>query len=226
MGILIALIVILLWLLHLIYLLFYFTIDFNSIWTYLHILLQTYLYTGLFITAHDAMHGLVAKNKILNKTIGTISTFLFASMSYKKLYDNHILHHKYPATEKDPDFYVKSNNFFLWWFNFLIKYVTIWQFISLMIIFNILAYFTKEINLILFWVIPPILSTFQLFYFGTYNPHKRPHIESMNPHNARSQKRNDLWAMLSCYFFGYHWEHHEYPNTPWWRLSKMRALRN
>ena len=27
--------------------------------TYLAILIQTHLYTGLFITAHDAMHGIV-----------------------------------------------------------------------------------------------------------------------------------------------------------------------
>jgi fatty acid desaturase len=23
---------------------------------------------------------------------------------------------------------------------------------------------------------------------------------------------------LTCYFFGYHWEHHEAPGIPWWQL--------
>ncbi|MBD3338449.1 MAG: beta-carotene ketolase, partial [Candidatus Lokiarchaeota archaeon] len=23
--------------------------------------------------------------------------------------------------------------------------------------------------------------------------------------------------------FGYHWEHHEYPNIPWWRLPAVRS---
>ncbi len=27
-------------------------------------------------------------------------------------------------------------------------------------------------NLILFWAIPAMLSAFQLFYFGTYRPHR------------------------------------------------------
>jgi beta-carotene ketolase (CrtW type) len=28
--------------------------------------------------------------------------------------------------------------------------------------------------------------------------------------------------MISCYFFGYHFEHHESPQTPWWRLYQSK----
>jgi beta-carotene ketolase (CrtW type) len=28
--------------------------------------------------------------------------------------------------------------------------------------------------------------------------------------------------MLSCYFFGYHYEHHESPQTPWWKLYQIK----
>jgi beta-carotene/zeaxanthin 4-ketolase len=28
--------------------------------------------------------------------------------------------------------------------------------------------------------------------------------------------------MTSCYFFGYHWEHHHSPATPWWELWKVK----
>jgi beta-carotene ketolase (CrtW type) len=27
---------------------------------------------------------------------------------------------------------------------------------------------------------------------------------------------------VSCYFFGYHLEHHAYPYLPWWRLPAAR----
>jgi beta-carotene ketolase (CrtW type) len=27
---------------------------------------------------------------------------------------------------------------------------------------------------------------------------------------------------LSCYFFGYHFEHHDSPGTPWWRLWRVK----
>jgi beta-carotene ketolase (CrtW type) len=222
MGILVALIVISFWLLHLFYSLNYVQVDFTNPLFYLHILLQGYLYTGLFITAHDAMHGTVSDNKFINKSIGWLSTLLFAGLSYSKLIKNHFKHHKNPGEESDPDFYTKSQNFFIWWGTFLWRYTTIIQIIIMAVAFNILKIWFDEFSIIMFWVVPAFLGTFQLFFFGTYLPHKYPHTENMLPHRARTQKRNHLWAMLSCYFFGYHYEHHESPRTPWWKLYKMK----
>ncbi len=222
MGILIATAVVLLWLGHLLYLFLIVQINFQSPLLYLHVLIQTFLYTGLFITAHDAMHGSVAKNRKLNNFTGKLSTILFAFLSYQKLSKKHYQHHQFPATEKDPDFSPHSNNFLVWWFIFMKNYVTLWQILLMAITFNILLFWFTEMRLIIFWVLPAILSTFQLFFFGTYLPHRRPINENMLPHNSRTLPRNHLAAMLSCYFFGYHWEHHESPATPWWRLYKMK----
>ena len=222
MGIIIAFIIISIWASHLTYSLLYVNVDFTNPVFYLHILLQGYLYTGLFITAHDAMHGTVSKNKFINKSIGSISTLLFAGLSYNKLIKNHFKHHKSPGENEDPDFYTKSQNFFIWWGTFLWRYTTITQLIIMAVVFNVLKIWFDEISIILFWIVPAFLGTFQLFFFGTYLPHKYPHTESMQPHKARTQKRNHLWAMLSCYFFGYHYEHHESPRTPWWRLYKLK----
>jgi beta-carotene ketolase (CrtW type) len=222
MGIIIAFIIISIWASHLFYSLLYVNVDFTNPIFYLHILLQGYLYTGLFITAHDAMHGTVSKNKIINKGFGWISTILFAGLSYDKLIKNHFKHHKNPGEEEDPDFYTKSQNFFMWWGSFLWRYTTITQLIIMAVVFNVLKIWFDEISIIVFWVVPAFLGTFQLFFFGTYLPHKYPHTENMQPHKARTQKRNHLWAMLSCYFFGYHFEHHESPGTPWWKLYKMK----
>jgi beta-carotene ketolase (CrtW type) len=48
------------------------------------ILCQTLLYRALFITAHDAMHGVVfAKNPNINNWIGRIAVILYALFSYK-----------------------------------------------------------------------------------------------------------------------------------------------
>jgi beta-carotene ketolase (CrtW type) len=222
MGIFIAIIIISIWASHLYYSLLYVNVDFTNPIFYLHILLQGYLYTGLFITAHDAMHGTVSKNKFINKTIGSISTLLFAGLSYNKLITNHFKHHKNPGEEADPDFYTKSQNFFIWWGTFLWRYTTITQLIIMAIAFNVLKIWFDQISIIVFWVVPAFLGTFQLFFFGTYLPHKYPHTENMQPHKARTQKRNHLLAMLTCYFFGYHYEHHESPRIPWWRLYKMK----
>jgi beta-carotene/zeaxanthin 4-ketolase len=222
MGILIALTIILLWSLHLVYSLFFFDLEFTSPFTYLHMLLQTYFFTGLFITAHDAMHGNISQKPWVNKLFGAAASSLFACLSYKRLLKNHYSHHKYPGTDLDPDYSPRSQNFFLWWFSFMKKYSTVTQFICMAVLYNILKFFVPEVNLILLWILPAILSTFQLFYFGTYNPHKTPHTHEMVPHNARSQKKNFVWGLLSCYFFGFHFEHHESPRTPWWKLYDLK----
>jgi len=220
MGLLIAFSVMGIWAGHLLYCLFLVEVAWTNPWMYLHLLIQAYLYTGLFITGHDAMHQSVSKIKWLNNSIGYASVFLFAGMSYGRLIKNHWEHHKYPGTEKDPDFYVKSQNFFAWWFMFMVRYTTLWQILAMAVIFNIfkLLMGVEVPALVAFWIIPAFLGTFQLFYFGTFVPHRKPHTETMGKHRARTLRRNHLWAMLSCYFFGYHFEHHAYPGTPWWKL--------
>ena len=222
MGLLIALTIILLWLVHLVYTLVFTEVSFTSPMLFVHIALQTYLYTGLFITAHDAMHGLVSGNRALNNGVGRMSTWLFAALSYSHLLEKHRLHHKFPGEEADPDYCSYSQNFWRWWFSFLKNYVKWGQIVIMAVVFNILQIWVNQLNLLLFWVLPSILATFQLFYFGTYRPHRLPHTEAMMPHHSRTQKGPHWWAMLSCYFFGYHFEHHESPRTPWWKLYQLK----
>ncbi len=222
MGVLISLTVILIWLLHFIFCLKYVSVDFSSIFFYMHVLFQSYLYTGLFITSHDAMHSTVSSNKKLNHFIGALSSYLFAGLSYKKLKENHFKHHKSPCSEDDPDFYIKSQNFFIWFYFFMKRYVTILQIIIVALLFNLLKIFYPEKSIWFFMVAPALLGTLQLFYFGTYLPHRKPHVENMNPHNARTLKKNHFVAMLSCYFFGYHFEHHDGPHIPWWKLYRTK----
>ena len=222
MGILIALLILSLWFAHLVYLLVFVEVSFAPI-ILIYIAIQTYLYTGLFINGHDAMHDLVSSNRTLNKMVGQLATRLFAALSYSRLNEKHQLHHQFPGEAADPDYSTGSQNFWRWWFSFLKNYVSWWQIITMAIIFNFLQIWINQQNLIVFWVLPSVLATFQLFYFGTYKPHRLPHTEPMMPHRARSQNGSHLWAMLSCYFFGYHYEHHESPQTPWWKLYQIKT---
>lgn len=221
-GLLIAILIIVLWLLHLIYLLVFVDISHNTLLIPVHMAIQTYLYTGLFITGHDAMHGLVSPNRSINSGTGQLAIWFFAALSYSRLNRKHQLHHLFAGEEGDPDFCAHSQNFWRWWFSFMKNYITWVQFITMAVLYNILQLWIDQWNLILFWILPSILATFQLFYFGTYRPHMLPHSEAMKPHNARSQRKIHLLAMLSCYFFGYHYEHHEWPQTPWWKLYQIK----
>lgn len=226
MGIFFAIFIITLWSGHLYYSLSFINTDFSSLNYYFHILLQTYLFTGLFITAHDSMHGSVSSGKKTNAFFGWSASFLFAGLSFKKLLSNHILHHKFPGTEQDPDYHKGRQNIFAWWTVFLSRYVTVIQLLIMAVLFNLLKIFYTDESILSFWVVPAVLSTFQLFYFGTYKPHMQPHTSNMKPHNARTLKKNHLWAMISCYFFGYHHEHHESPQTPWWLMFKLKKGNN
>ncbi|PZX54559.1 beta-carotene ketolase (CrtW type) [Algoriphagus ratkowskyi] len=216
-GILIALAIIILWFLSLIFLLNY-QFTWASPLLYVGVLVQMHLYTGLFITSHDAMHGLVSSNRKLNKAIGWFSALLFSYNFYSRLFPKHHEHHRFVATAQDPDYH-ESDNFFAWYFCFIKQYVTIWQILLMAVTFNVLKLYIPVENLILFWMLPAVLSTFQLFYFGTYLPHKG---ENDNIHRSSTLSKNHFWAFITCYFFGYHYEHHDSPGTPWWRLWSVK----
>jgi len=218
-GVIIAVLVILTWAFSLWFLL-HLKVNFYSPLPYVLLLVQTHLYTGLFITAHDAMHGVVSRHRKVNKFIGTLAAGLFAYNNFNRLLPRHHAHHHHVATGQDPDYH--GGNFFIWYFSFLKNYITWQQLVLMAITFNLLKLVFPPENVILFWMIPAILATFQLFYFGTYLPHRGEHAAD-NKHKAHTQAKNHAWAFISCYFFGYHYEHHDKPYVPWWQLYREKA---
>lgn len=203
------------------------TVHFSGI--LIAILIQTFLYAGLFITAHDAMHrSLFPENYKINDALGALCVFLYAFFSYKKLLQNHWLHHRYPASDRDPDFHNgKSSHPALWFLTFIKRYYGWFQILAATIAYNAAHQLlhVAEANLLLFWVVPALLSSMQLFYFGTFLPHHEPQEGYTNPHRARSNSLPTFWSFVSCYHFGYHEEHHEYPFAPWWQLPAIRRWR-
>lgn len=193
-------------------------------------LTQTFLYTGLFITAHDAMHRSLAPQNIkLNDQIGSLTVFLYLFFSYKILLKNHSLHHRYPATQRDPDFHDGlCKHPVIWYFNFIKRYFSCLQATGIVLTYCLMYYIfnVTSLNLFLFWILPSIFSSLQLFYFGTFLPHRELPEGYHNPHRTRSNSLPTVLSFLSCYHFGYHEEHHEYPSVPWWKLPTMRKSRS
>jgi beta-carotene/zeaxanthin 4-ketolase len=186
---------------------------------------QTFLYTGLFITSHDAMHGVVfPQNSKINHLIGTLTLSLYGLLPYKELLKKHWLHHQNPATQIDPDFHNgKHKNFFAWYFHFMKGYWSWVQIIALTLIYQFAnrILHISHANLISFWVLPSLLSSLQLFYFGTFLPHSEPSEGYIQPHCAQTVSRPIWWSFITCYHFGYHEEHHEYPHISWWQLPEI-----
>lgn len=224
-GIIIAAVILLFWAITLGILL---SIDVSKLpvlWLIPAILLQTFLYAGLFITAHDAMHGVVfPANLKINHSIGAITVFLYGLFDYQNLLKKHWLHHRYPATEFDPDYHDRVHkSFFGWYFHFMKGYSNWKQLLGFALLFGILAegLHIAIINLVLFWIIPSLLSSLQLFYFGTFLTHREPKEGYNNQHRATSNNLSTFWSFITCYHFGYHKEHHEYPHLPWWKLPEV-----
>jgi beta-carotene ketolase (CrtW type) len=186
---------------------------------------QTFLYTGLFITGHEGMHGLICpQNLQLNHLIGWIAVKLYALFDYKKLLTKHWLHHRHPASALDPDFHDgESSAFWAWYSHFLKNYWSWKRLTSLLAIvgFLSLAFNIPLLNLFCFVLLPAILSSLQLFYFGTFLPHREPQEGYCSPHRSQSTALPVFWSFITCYHFGYHQEHHEYPNVPWWQLPRI-----
>lgn len=187
-------------------------------------LLQMHLFTGVFITAHDAMHGVVVPaHPRLNHLMGWVCATAFVFNRYDVLLPKHHLHHRHAGTPGDPDFHKGNPGFWRWYLDFALEYIRWPQILLAAILFNLLHHFAglPVQNLLIFWALPSILSTLQLFFFGTYRPHMGEHAPG-NRHRSRSQAKNHVVAFLTCYFFGYHYEHHDNPATPWWRLWRLR----
>jgi beta-carotene ketolase (CrtW type) len=230
LGLIIALSVIGIWAISLVFLLCVNLEQISPWWMLPAMVWQTFLYTGLFITAHDAMHGVVlSKNLKINNFIGKLTVLLYALFPYDNLLKKHWIHHRNPASQLDPDFHDgKHKNFFAWYFHFMKGYWSWKQIIGLILLFHAVSYFIHipDQNLTLFWVIPSILSSVQLFYFGTFLPHTEPEGGYTNIHSAQTNPLPTFWSFITCYHFGYHEEHHEYPHVPWWNLPTIFKIKS
>jgi beta-carotene ketolase (CrtW type) len=189
------------------------------------VLLQAWLGAGMFIVAHDAIHGsLTPGHPRLNAVVGQIAVGLYAGFSYRKLAASHQLHHDAPGTATDPDFHpTRPAEFTAWLARFFLHHFGWREFGLVTVVLG--AYLivgAPTTNLIVFWGLPAILSALQLFTFGTYLPHRHAAEGFADEHRARSLDYPWLLSLLTSFHFGRHHEHHLSPGTPWWRLPQVR----
>jgi len=185
-----------------------------------------WLFVGLFIVAHDCMHGsLMPFRPGWNQFIGQLCLGLYAGFEFNKLNRKHHLHHRYSGTEGDPDFDARPPHGFLqWYLRFFLEYFG-WRQIVFLSAVSVIYMFVLDVayaNLLVFWALPAIISSIQLFTFGTYLPHKPGSKAFVDRHRARSNEWSWFASLMTCFHFGYHHEHHLFPAVPWWRLPRAR----
>jgi len=190
------------------------------------ILLQTWLSAGLFIVAHDCMHGSLAPGRPrLNRAVGALCAAIYACFAYRRLETSHFRHHRFAGTADDPDFDARDpRGFARWYLSFFAGYYSHRQ--LAWITAAALAYMALGAdlaNIVVFWAVPALLSSLQLFLFGTWLPHRHSDDAFPDRHNARSVRSGWLGSLVTCFHFGgFHHEHHLHPATPWWALPQAR----
>ena len=187
---------------------------------------QCWLNVGLFIVAHDAMHGSLAPGRPkMNRWAGRIALAVYAGFSFDRLLPRHFDHHLHPGTAEDPDFSADHpRHFWPWYIAFFRRYFGWREFAVLAVLLwsYVLILGAAPANALLFWGVPAILSSLQLFYFGTYRPHRHEREAFSDAHRARTNDYPTWLSLLTCFHFGYHHEHHRAPHLPWWRLPHAR----
>jgi beta-carotene ketolase (CrtW type) len=189
--------------------------------------IQCWLSVGVFIVCHDAMHGSLAPGRPRTAAaIGAVLLFLYAGFAWKKLRDAHFTHHRLSGRAGDPDFDEEHpTSFARWYWTFFKRYFG-WQ--SLVFVHTVVGIYwlvldIPFIQIFALYGAPALLSSLQLFYFGTFRPHY--HAENKpfaDRHNTRSDRFGTLASLATCFHFGYHLEHHRRPDVPWWALPAAR----
>jgi beta-carotene/zeaxanthin 4-ketolase len=190
------------------------------------IALQAWLSIGLFIIAHDCMHRSLAPLwPKVNLWVGRITLWIYAALSFDRLVPKHFAHHRAPGTEHDPDFDPEHPRaFWPWYMTFMREYFSLREFGLLTVALVLYLLLGAPLaNVLVFWAIPAVLSSIQIFFFGTYLPHREEDEAFGDDHRARSNDYPWLVSLMTCFHFGYHHEHHSRPRVPWWQLPRVRA---
>ena len=189
--------------------------------------LQCWLSVGVFIVSHDAIHGSLAPGRArLNAAVGAVLLFLYAGFRWGFVSKAHHTHHALSGHAGDPDFDEHHpTRFWPWYATFFRRYFG-WQsllFVHVVVGIYWIGFGVPMAQIVLLYGAPAIASSFQLFYFGTYRPHRhRPGEVFADPHNARTDNFGTLTSLMTCFHFGYHLEHHHRPDVPWWALPAAR----
>ena len=195
--------------------------------------LQVWLSVGLFIVAHDCMHGSLAPHRPqVNEGVGTLALALYAGFSYRALIAKHHAHHRHAGTAEDPDFdHENPDRPVRWYLAFMGEYLSwrLFGWVTLLATLYSLAILAlhpdgawRWLHVFGFWLFPSLAASIQLFWFGTFLPHRHEADEFADAHNSRSNAYPVWLSLLTCFHFGYHHEHHLAPSVPWWRLPAMR----
>jgi fatty acid desaturase len=199
---------------------------------------------GISLFTHEAVHGTLAKNRVLNALCGSLCAIpvLQNFTAYRVL---HLRHHQHLGEENDPDHYASYTRwtwlvFVMNWLRLLIGYPI---YITAIPILGFKHGTTRErlgilaevsATLLLFWVAWKWVPHLWLWH-GRFIPmlfiNSMVNIRGMSQHTLLEHADDDVRGTRTILtypvvrFFmcneNYHLEHHLYPGVPWHHLPKV-----
>lgn len=202
--------------------------------------------TGLPILMHDANHGLLSKNRVVNRWLGFVCGLpgLVSTSAYRSI---HLEHHAHTGTEKDPDSIEQSAKksmplvLFYYLFFFIgiylyLPYVAIIGFkkakrrvrgqiileYALILVAVGLAFWTVQTaTLLKLWVFPLLIGA-QISNVRGLAEHGL--TTSGNPFTDTRTITSNKFVSFMMSNLNYHLEHHLFPGVPWYNLPKLHDL--
>ena len=211
-----------------------------------------YMQMGVVTFMHDATHSVLFKEKWKNWTFGILSMFplVISFMSFK---DDHLVHHQFNRSEKDPDAFTMGKRR---WYEFLIFYIymllgsvplsTVWfgflyasiylrgkkafihwgEMFAHAVFYYFLLTWASENG-----ILTKLLEVwiYPLLVLGYLNSVRFVAEHYGCPWNAGqlAGTRTIISNQVNSWFWNninYHIGHHVYPAVPWYNLQKLHDL--
>lgn len=196
----------------------------------------------LSVLGHEGVHGIISRNKHVNYWLAQLLCFWPLMTDIKSYRKFHSEHHRHAGIEySDPEFELKHDRyhfpitrkklfsrFFLDLFGgsfaefleatvyFAKRDNPFWA-PSFVIISAALTYFTGHFEFFVLFMLAKPTTFWAVFRLRIYTEH----VDIEGTHRVHLS----LWQKLlfSPHNIGIHWEHHNYPQIPFWQLPKLRA---
>jgi beta-carotene ketolase (CrtW type) len=204
----------------------FFAIDAHPLWALAISPWLVCCFTGLFILAHEAIHGtLLPGHPRLGHALGWLFAFAYAFMDYGRLRARHAEHHRAPGRETDPDAH-PSGRFLPHFAVFLFRYLRLSQLALLVFAGNAVGQAGHTRAMLCAYVGPAVVSTLIVFTVGIFlvhHPKLRAAGVADERHRSVGVDLGGAGSLLAILFFNTHWLHHEHPHLTWLQLGLFRA---
>ncbi|MEE9339863.1 MAG: fatty acid desaturase [Methylococcaceae bacterium] len=200
---------------------------------------------------HEAAHGLICSNKMLNNWVGRVSLFMVSITPFFRTYRFlHITHHRFTNdVENDPDFFCGSGSKWTLPFRWMVmdiayimaylkpgnydsrpkvEKIEFWLAIGFAVnLLLVITWMNWWEAFFLLYIIPTRISIFVLAIVFDYLPHY-PHkyTSRVNKYVATNNRVGLEW-LLTPLLLGqnYHLSHHLYPVAPFYRYRRIWKAR-